>query len=325
MHNSGRVLWFEKAPELSEYIFHRVQDVTELISLLFHHSLEEEWNEHIVKFIPFTYKHQVVEKHQFKSFTEQFTETGVLDEALLFYLLGNYSKFPVDIGIELLHTFYIVHGPIERSQRDAYIVPYFANTFMDESWKADGYLQLRLDIVFEGLALPQYVYQLMTVVVLNETFTSSDDIEVAKNGATIRHGENTTYFIHDYNTRHVTVQVSTSLGLLGRSWRELLRVTKAILDLLAKVWKACRAEVILYCAHCLLLKAPTPARDVSPHWLYTEGERDQRHCTSELEFVPCRRRGPSQKPMVATIPKVLKYPCKWVIRVLWKRNSFAKL
>ena len=310
LHNSGRIFWFENVPELSDYIFHRIPEITEMISLLFHHCSEEVWKQRLDSFTSFTHNQERINEYRFRCLVEEFTDTGVLDEVLLMHLITKESSFPFTIAVQLLKSFNILHGPVTRETGNAYILPYFSKTYMGDSWKFDGFLQLRLDIIFRGLFLPRYVLQLMTVVVLNHTLGPHDTYKVAKNGATVEHDGNSTHFVHDYNNRKVTLQVSTSLELLETSWRHLLDLHKHLRDLLSKTWTACHTEAVVYCSHCLFLRHPNPSFEAEPRWFRINEEKSAEKIklwtTFNSQKVSCR----NCKSLKLIVPKPLRIPCK---------------
>lgn len=321
MHNSGRILWFEDVKGLSSYIFHQMSAIRDMITLLFHHSSEERWKQRVCKFTSFKHGGRTIGKQKYQKLVEQFQESGQLAESILVHLLKKDSKFPPDIALQLLHSFHIIHGPLKQEQASAYIIPYFAPSFMGTSWSTDGELQLRVDIVIGGLSPPKYVHQLLTVAVLNHTYSLYNKVLVKKNGASIYHGASTTHLVHDYNSRTITLQVSTDIEDLGCSWLHLLASVHCVLQLLFDVWKACRVELLTYCAHCLYLRDPNPAYDVDPDWalpllqsrtIATVDVFSELILSSGVQPVSCPRhtaRSNLQKP---TIPRPLQFPCEYL-------------
>ena len=114
---------------------------------------------------------QRIEKGRFKSLVKEFTGKGVLDEALLSYLFIDYPQFDYEVALALLQHFHILHGPVKHKRRTFYIMPFFSSSFMGNSWKTDKDLQLRIDLEIRGLSIPWYVFQLVTVAVLNDNPT----------------------------------------------------------------------------------------------------------------------------------------------------------
>lgn len=302
MHNMGKVLWFEHVEKLSNHIFHQIPTIVQMITLIFHHSSEEQWKQKLDHFVPFTHNGQVILKNKYQWLIEQFFQTGVLDGAVLMNLLATESAIPAEIAIELLRCFHILHGPVSRPNGEAYIIPYFATAAVDQSWQTQSDLQLRIDVVFGGLTLPKDVYHLMTVAVLNYTFDFASDVEVRKNGATVYHDEGSTHIVHSYNSKKITLQVSTSVQLLESSWRHLVETRQCILDLLSHSWKAYCAETLVYCSHCLFLRDPSPDYDPDPCWLISPDATRQ----TEAWLGCCRRHSTLREEKRPTVPKYLR-------------------
>ena len=313
MHNSGRIFWFENKQELSEYIFHRIPAITEMVSLLFHHSSKEKWDERLHAYT--SQDKQDVGKQRYELLVEMFTENGILEEPLLVDILVRGSNVPFDVALQLLQSFHILHGPINQGRDKAFIIPSFASTFMDNSWETDGEIQLRSDINLCSLALPRYVFQLMTVAALSCDSEPYDVPVVRQNGVSIQHSGCSTYLIHDYNNQKVTLQVSTDVEMLAQSWKRLLNITKQVKKLVSDTWKACHSEIVIYCAHCLFLRNQRPAYDADPHWLDCIYRNDN---TAEIKsltnydskLVSCRRCSVDVKDLRPTVPKPFRMPCK---------------
>ena len=255
----------------------------------------------------------------FQWLVDDFMFTGVIDAALLIHLLETESKFPPDIALCLLQCFYIVHGPILHNRRSAYAIPYFATKFLDKSWKTDGDLQLRMDILLGGLALPFYVHQVTTVAFLNLLLNASNTFNLARNGATVYHSSSSTHLFHDINNRKITLQESTNPGSLGSSWKNLLETARQIISVLSHHWKACRVSVKIYCSHCLFLRDPIPAHKIDPDWFHPVYEASSSIKIRSLkkvedfcgaEPVSCRRHAIHYKDPRPSVPKPLVFPCK---------------
>ena len=317
MHDSGKILWFRKVNKLSQCVFHRPAAITEIIALLFHHSADEQWQKRLDIYSPFDHKQKRVKKEKFKSFVEQFTSEGLLDEALLMHLFNDQPQFDSEVALALLQHFYILHGPIQCQRRTAYILPFFSSTFMSSSWETDKEIQLRIDLMIRGLPIPWYVFQLVTVAVLNQSLTEFDVPYVKRNGLTIRQDQTALHLVHDFNNGKITVQVSTSVQYLGESWKLLVKTTIAILELLSKTWKACHVELLLYCAHCLFLRDVQPDFKPDPEWFYeiynqnSPASLDSMY--SGVKLVPCRRCLDHNKELYPSVPKPLRFPCKFMV------------
>ena len=248
---------------------------------------------------------------------------------MLFNLLTTNSKFPAEVAVELLRCFFIIHGPVEHDKGKACLIPYFSSTFMDDSWETDGPLQLRMDIIVDGLSLPWYVYQLTTVSVLKQELCSLRSMKIARNGATVHYGKVSTHLVHDYNTRKITLQVSTTIELLSKSWKRLHKAGKDILSLLSSTWKACHPEVLIYCAHCLFRRDPKPDHYVNPYWFDPDNLQEKpimRDATSfgGVEPETCMRCLTNEKISKPSVPRPLRRPCKLLPGLYIFGNLYAK-
>ncbi|XP_067941712.1 uncharacterized protein [Watersipora subatra] len=315
MHNTGKIFWFEEIDELSQYVFHRIPVITEMINILFHHSSDVLWQKRQEKFTAFCHNGRPIGKLKFKALVKEFTTTGVIGEALLIYLLQTESSFSPSVAIDLLKSFNILYGPIsKKGDSKAYILPYFAKSSMDDSFQQDNRIPLRMDIAFGGLSLPQYVFQLITVVVLNCVKSHLTEMTVHRNGTAINHGECSTYLLHDYDSRNITLQVSTSVQQLGLSWQHLIETAWATLKLISRVWKASFSEVLVYCGQCLIVRNNKPNYYIDPDWFYpADGKLNLSELStvttiSSLEKVACKRceGNGENRPGV---PKPLRFPC----------------
>ena len=157
----------------------------------------------------------------------------------------------------------------------------------------------------------------MTVVCLNFDSDPDDVPIVRNNGVTIHHNGCSTHLIHDYNNGKVTLQVSADLALLAQSWKRLSDLSSKISDLISDKWKACRFEVVMYCAHCLFLRDPSPETQANPTWLrktYRSGRTEgiQSWTDDGSKLVSCRRCATNIKDVRPTVPKPFRHPCKFI-------------
>ncbi|XP_067946311.1 malignant fibrous histiocytoma-amplified sequence 1 homolog [Watersipora subatra] len=325
MHNTGSILWYNQINSLQPYVFHQIHHITETITLLFHHRAEEKWKERLATFTPYLYQGRVVNKAKYEEMVEEFKHDGILDSALLYYLLTKESaKFPWEVSVELLKSFKVLHGPVHKHSNEYYLIPFASQSSMDGSWETDGDLQLRLEIQFGGLPLPIYAFHLAIVKfldVLKEETSLPSTMMVRNNGSTIYHGESSTHFVHFFKEQRVTVQVSTSTQLLASSWKRLIETTQLILQYITSTWKACRPSVKVICSHCLYLRDPQPGTLVDPYWLCpvfsTVADRPMKcqlqvHVESFFGFKPTfcsKREAKSEAGVMPTIPSPLVYPC----------------
>ncbi|XP_067937032.1 uncharacterized protein [Watersipora subatra] len=316
MHNTGQILWFERAQGLSSYVFHKIPIITEMIALLFHHTAEQQWKKRVEELVPFTHQEEWVSKRKYQAFVTQFTTSGIMDEVLLVDLLKNSSALPVEISMQLLKSFAILIGPIGyKGRRRSYILPYFTTTFVDKTYPLDDNVPLRLDIALGGLSPPPYVYQLMTVAVLKLCSSVLSNIKVWNDGAVVHSEEFTTILNHDLTNRMVLLKVGTTVAQLPAAWKHLIKTTKAILNQLNAVWKGSHAEVLLYCSQCLIGKNPAPHFYIDPEWFYPSDCNYSITCTklpatrSHLSKVVCPDCDKLKADLRPSVPKPLRLPC----------------
>ncbi|XP_067933738.1 uncharacterized protein [Watersipora subatra] len=274
MHNAGRVFFFEKIEGLSSFILHRFSEITSMIKLLFHHSSQEQWDNHLSKFRVFPHHGREIRKFEYKQLVQRLLYDGVLAEALLKNLLKD-SAFPFAVSRELLRSFLMIHGPIEESLHAEYLVPALALETPGDLFKTKNKLQLRLDILFGGLSIPEYVHHQISVTVLNLLQNPCYETSAQKNGVNIAHENSVTSVLHDFQKRLVKVNVSTTTKELTASWKCLIRVTEAIICQLFQSWKACRIAVRTYCSHCLFINSQEPDVQVNPSYIYFHYEPDE--------------------------------------------------
>ncbi|XP_067947165.1 malignant fibrous histiocytoma-amplified sequence 1 homolog [Watersipora subatra] len=322
MHNTGSILWYNQIASLKPFVFHQIRHISETISLLFHHQPEEQWKERLATFTSFLYQGRQINKRKYEEMVEDFKHDGILDTALLYYLLTKESgKFPGEVSVELLKSFKVLHGRVRKRSKEYYLIPFASQSSMDGSWETDGDLQLRLGIEFGGLPLPIYAFHLAIVKFLNVETSLHSTMKVRNNGSTIYHGESSTHFVHFFAEQRVTVQVSTSAQLLASSWKRLIKTTQLILEYITSTWKACRPSVKVVCPHCLYLRDPHPGTFVDPDWLcplFSTVADHPMKCQLKVDaegfsgFQPtfCSKREAEGKASGRpTIPSPLVYPC----------------
>ncbi|KAF6024147.1 hypothetical protein EB796_017542 [Bugula neritina] len=286
-----------------------------MIAVLFHHCLDEIWAQRIEDFVPFQHKNSIVGNTQFEHLVTRFLTTGLLDEAILFHLLEAETNFAPHVAIKLLSSFCILYGPMIEQKCSTYIVPNFSLSYIGRQWETDGYLQLRIKVVFNNLPLPRYVFQLMTVALLNFDKDVAYPAEVFHNGTSVRHGKSATHLVHDPNSGSVTIQVSTPVETISSSWQRLIKVMKFIINQTTSVWKAACPEALVYCAHCLFKQAENPDCLKNPSWLscFDPNQSYKIWLSTKVgelpELVTCTN-AEFSKTGEPAVPKQLRYPCK---------------
>ncbi|KAF6035145.1 CASP2 [Bugula neritina] len=289
-----------------------------MISMLFHHSSKSKWEQRLQTFRTFKFENQIIEKQTYEQFIKSFTESGLLNKVLLIHLLKTETetKFPHKAAIEVLKSFCIIHGPVTQEYGKGYFVPYFAQEFTNENSFPPNDVQLKMEILFNGLHLPKYVHQLITVEVLNFISDETCLIKIYGNGTFVAKGEQSLHLVHDYNNRKLMILVSSPIELIGSSWSLLTSLIAHILNKLANVWRAIRPVITFYCSHCLLIRSPTPDTKVNPPWLFAapkESHLNNRFFVSVKSFrgvepVYCNN-GMQPGTSKQTVPKPFKFPC----------------
>ncbi|XP_067935483.1 malignant fibrous histiocytoma-amplified sequence 1 homolog [Watersipora subatra] len=316
MHNVGQVLWYESINSLKGFIFRDIPKMTAMIATLFHHRSREEWQQRIKNFKEFDHNGKNISKPLYMKSIDKFLKCGILDEFLLHHLLHVFkteSNFPCHLAIELLKSFWILHGPIKQNSEDQtsetrydYIVPYFATESIGASWQTDERIQLRVVIEMRGLPLPHYAFQLMTVAVLDELADDRNTTLVKNDGATVYYDELALHLIHNVTDQKVTLQSSSDeVTNLENLWKRLAKTTQSVLKVLFTAWTASQQSVYVYCGHCLFLRDQNPETSVDPSWFHPKGDSLAITQYSGEQKLTCERTG-IKKP---TVPSALMRPC----------------
>ncbi|XP_067932948.1 malignant fibrous histiocytoma-amplified sequence 1 homolog [Watersipora subatra] len=310
MHNAGRVFFFENIEALSHIIFHKFTEITSMINMLFHHSSQQHWDNHLSKFVSFTHNGRAIHKLEYEEMIHRLLHDGILAEALLHNLLKS-SPFSMAVSVELLRSFLMMHGPIGQLSYKEYLVPALACESIKSLFKMESPLKLKLDIMFGGLAVPNYVHHQISVTVLNLLKSPLHESSAQKNGVTISHGNIVTNVVHDLHKRVTSLQIATTTQELGKSWQLLIDATKAIVHQLSHSWKACSVTFRIYCSHCLFIADHQPDSQVNPEWLNLTPELNRGQIKVEpslfsgIEPVLCKRYSPSP----VQVPTPLRFPC----------------
>ncbi|XP_067937116.1 uncharacterized protein [Watersipora subatra] len=316
MHNVGQILWYESIDSLKGFIFRDIPKMTAMIAMLFHHRSHDEWQRRIENFREFDHNGKNISQASYIESVEKFLTYGILDEFLLHHLLRVFeteSNFPWDLAIELLKSFWVLHGPIKQNSTDqtsetryAYIVPYFATESIGASWETDERIRLRVVMEMRGLPLPNYAFQLMTVAVLDELADDQNTTLVKNDGVTVYYDELALHLIHNVTNQKVTLQSSSDeVTNLGNLWKRLEKTTQSVLKVLSTAWAASQQSVHVYCGHCLFLKDQSPKKSVDPSWFYLKGDSLAITQYSGEQKLTCERSG-TKKP---TVPSALMRPC----------------
>jgi len=274
MHDCGKILWFKDMDTLKPYIFHKISEVTQLLTVMYHHG-SCVWQCRRDQFLPVHFGGDKFELQDFEESVDHFTKTGVLREILLNYLMRKESGFCESqdwvVAICLLKTFRLLHGPLHDSLGkdptcSRFIAPQFAKEYFNHNFLLPKSMFLLVGIEFNGLALPHYVSHQMTVGLLQLFPDETSKIKVKRNGAKVYHDKIYTQLIHDYKSRKVLLFVSSDAENICRMWRTLINATNSILRQVLETWKACRLVPSVHCGHCLLLGNSQVEKITRPQW-----------------------------------------------------------
>lgn len=314
MHNVGKVLWFEREPKLQNYVFHRIDVITKFITLFYHHRSDSQWEAQIQATRPYRFQDEIISIQRYKSLVKSFQKTGILDKAVLSNLYAR-NKYPADIALHLLQTFYLVCGPIGKAPRETFILPYFSEEVIRSPLRK--HILLKIEICFVGLTPPSYINHLLTVVYLN-MFTNPIEtyrMRVGQNGAEVYHGTTVSRVLHDKETRSISVQIDTDVKNLADSWKQIMLIVDNMLEKALQVWVAARAICRFFCAHCTITGERQPEIMEDPDWYkLPDPTGGKSSLASRLaQFlgkgpVPCCNDGSHDGSLI--VPMALRFPCE---------------
>lgn len=312
LRNIGRILWYEDHDSLKNFIFHRITAVTDMVKLLFHHSGYHEWYQMAKKFKGVRFDGKVMDKKDYHHLIDNFRTNGILDIFVLKQIFDHESAFGYNVAMEVLQAFFLVHGPVDSHPRPQFILPYFSPEFKDDSYKKAGdRLQLRVEILFKGLALPRYVHQLLTVAMFN-TLNDAEEKYYKwsyANGATIEHGECSFHLVHDFKKHSLILQVTTPVSQVSQSWKKLAITCKKVVCCAKKCGKATRPEVNLFCCHCIYVRAEEPGYQLMKDWAYFNEDEIDYVRTKSYTQAKCFKE--NNKEGNLDVPLPLLEPCKF--------------
>jgi hypothetical protein len=207
LNEIGRIKWYRNRENLSNIVFHRIELLTHLIELLYDHSRKDTWDQRIKNFQAFEDVSQDVRinKRKYNDMIRSFLDTGVIRDILLHHLISQESEVRPEVAIEVLKVFHLICGPVQKGSESHYVIPYFSPRVItvEESGK---YIPLKVDICFNGLALPSYAYDLLTAIYVNLHITPFNHIDVGCNGACVSENNGTIkYLFHDHIEKTVTL------------------------------------------------------------------------------------------------------------------------
>ena len=209
LHEIGRIMWYRNQTLIACTVFHRVELLTKVVELLFDHTSEAVWQRRIQDFEPFRDGSQSITKVKYIQMVRQFQESGVMNSALLSHLIERESEIKSELAIEVLQVFHLVCGPIQEKSEESYIVPYFSQKVITVI-ESGNYIPLKVDICFNGLAIPGYVYHLLTAIYVDIHISPLNSVDVGVNGACLKDVNQTIkYFFHNQSESTVSLIVLT--------------------------------------------------------------------------------------------------------------------
>lgn len=267
MHLEGRILWYKDDKSLKNYIFHKVENVTELLRILFDHS-GNKWDVRKDEFKPYRLKDSgaVLEKEIFNSFILEFNNRGLVDARLLEYLVTKESQFQLPVAEAVMKRFKLVYGPFKLEADTIYVIPEFANGRSTLKIDKSHNFRARIDIVFKGLKLPAYVYHQMTTEMLQHHLMNSgeahkSDVVLHRTGGLMRDEQLRKAINHHREADTVSIQFHGAVDDIPQLWDQLIKSVDAVSSSTKKSWEAVRPVFHLFCGHCLIFRINPPRKD----------------------------------------------------------------
>lgn len=299
----GIVMWYKHREKLASIVFHRSEVLTKIVELVFDHSSEEAWKQRVAVFKPFSAKGKGVTKRRYEDMVQHFQSAGLMDEVLLSRLLEEESELSSELAIEILKTFHLICGPIKGGRNSYYSIPYFCKKSI-LLLVTGSLIPLKIDICFNGLSIPNYVYHLLTAVFVDFQI-EPEQIDVGMNGASVLKRNGTIlYLLHNSYDRVVTILAMSSIEQIVDAWESQMSTLHHLTSQLRSLWRGAHYDVLTYCAHCLMTKQSVPKAQLDPDWLE---ELTSPQYTGE-QIAPCERSSFHSRPLV---PSPLQRPCKW--------------
>ena len=303
LHEIGKVMWYRNRDKLSGIVFHRIELLTNLVELLFDHSSKEAWDQRINTFEAFNGHGLRVNKMKYSEMVGCFQNKGLINSILLSHLINSECDLDSDKAIEVLKVFHLVCGPVLNAKESFYIVPYFSKDIITVI-ETGEYIPMKLEIVFNGLAIPGYVYHLLTAIFVDFLLTQYNRIESGQNGACVKETNGSIqYLIHDQPERTVTLLLLTKAHNMAVSWKSQLSTLQHLTSELRSVWSGAHFETVFYCSHCLLKTRSTVTTQINPSWIDTPHPE-----YTGTEVCVCDADDTTKG--IPTVPHPLMFPCE---------------
>ena len=316
LHYCGEILWFKNLPEpLKHYVFHKIPIVTDMLAVIFYHNHEKLWMKRCKEFTRLSLPgNQVIEKEEYAAQVENFHKSGVLCHTVLSHILKTESAFNTDeyvqVAIDLLKSFRLIHGPVPVDGQQGFIIPYFANEICSCP-ELPHPITLQTNIIFKGLALPQYVYQQMSVTLLQLHPEVTSTPIVCQDGVMICHGYTCSKLEFNHGARTVILQVYTDVAHIDVAWEQMVNSIQQIVKQTSDTWKATRAVCSSVCSHCLLKGKENPETKICSDWCRVHKQDADAYLNPKEIFLSGVE--PVMCGSETDVPKPLKFPCKSVV------------
>ena len=247
-----------------------------------------------------------LEKQLFSELLKSFKETGLLDSRLLEYLVTRESEFQVHIAVAIFKQFKLMFGPLESGNDKLFAIPELARGDCCVSRRESHNIHARIEIVFNGLRLPAYVYHQMTsrMVQLHMGKSADTDFVLRRNGGHVTKELLDITIMHDRENDRVILEAFSSVDHIHMVWEELVNTTDVVYCQTKESWNAVRPVFFIVCSHCLMLKSDQPKRDVKTlsHLSYLPKKPLDVYFSDGSKDLVC---GEDSK-----VPEALMKPCK---------------
>lgn len=309
MHCCGRLLWYKNIDCLHSYIFYDIPAVTDLIKVLYDHTSEQKWKDRLQNFQPWKIG---VEIDEYEALTTDFRQTGVTSQRLLEYFISVETMFKTETEVEtaanILRSFRLIHGPVKRDADSCFIIPYFAEGYLEDTLLANKAIHLVTDLNFQGLALPQFLYHQMASEVLGLFPGLTSTYMVKQNGITVLHGSCAIMFLHNPKSQKATINVGCDVESVADAWTFLIDIVNTLITSILEAWEGARLTCTYFCAHCTLTGSPHPHKRVNPPWCVISREPMKLQLCDGKMPVICKQK--------EEIPAALQFPCEFFNLVL---------
>ncbi|XP_067948342.1 uncharacterized protein [Watersipora subatra] len=312
-HSSGKLLWYQNVQELQNYVFPKVETVTNLLAVFFD-SKQKARKEMFHEFL--SDEGKWIGGKELEDSEKRFQDTGVMSKTLLIYLIKEKSQFQSDaevqVALTILQSFQLVFGPIKQEKVESYVFPYFVKGRLEDAASHPKEFPFKIEnkIWFEDLLLPQYVYHQVNVQLLqllqNESTALpliNSDIHVKNNGVHVASDRFSILMTHDFKS--IKIELCSEVKYVKQSWDLMVKMSNTTIQWVCKTWKAAEWKCEITCPHCQLTKSKTSHQDVNPKWINSDSRHNVQYVRGMKEMSCNGEPG---------VPAALKQPCDTLSR-----------